>query len=71
MTRRPAVTRQPAVLRLVPEGDESPAPTLRPDRVAQARERIHGHYYDRADVRRALVEALLVELAAPQETHQA
>ena len=39
------------------------AAPLRLDRVALARERIRSRYYDRADVRRALVEALLVELA--------
>ena len=36
---------------------------LRLDRVTLARERIKSRYYDRSDVRRALVEALLVELA--------
>ena len=39
------------------------AAPLRLDRVSLARERIKSRYYDRADVRRALVEALLVELA--------
>lgn len=39
------------------------AEPLRLDRVQAARERIRLHYYDRPDVRRALVEALLVELA--------
>jgi hypothetical protein len=39
------------------------AAPLRLDRVTLARERIQSRYYDRTDVRRALVEALLVELA--------
>jgi hypothetical protein len=39
------------------------ASSLRIDRVTLARERIRQRFYDRADVRRALVEALLVELA--------
>jgi len=30
--------------------------------VAQAKERIRRRYYERADVQRALVEALLIEL---------
>ena len=33
------------------------------ERVREARARIEGGYYDRADVRRALAEALLVEFA--------
>ena len=67
MTRRPQPQRHPAALALVPAPGTTAAPTLRPDRIARARERIRGDYYDRADVRRALVEALLVEIAAPQE----
>lgn len=67
MTRRPEASARPAALRLVPAlalaGTADP--DLRPDRVAAAKERIRRRYYDREDVTRALVEALLVEIAAP------
>jgi hypothetical protein len=43
--------------------DETRGACLRLDRVTLAQERIRSRYYERADVRRALVEALLVELA--------
>ena len=39
------------------------APLFRLDRIETARERIRRRYYDREDVRRALVESLLVELS--------
>ncbi len=42
---------------------DTPGRLVRLDRVTLARERIQSRYYERADVRRALVEALLVELA--------
>lgn len=35
---------------------------LRLDRVQAARERIRLQYYDRPDVKRALVEAILIEI---------
>ena len=38
-------------------------PRIRHALVQRARERVSRGYYDRADVTRALVEALLVELA--------
>lgn len=38
-------------------------PRIRHALVERARERVRRGYYDRADVTRALVEALLVELA--------
>ena len=47
-----------AVLPLKLEG-----PRIRHALVQRARERVSRGYYDRADVTRALVEALLVELA--------
>jgi len=50
-----------AILSLV-DAIAEPAARVRPDRVREARARIAGGYYDRADVRRALAEALLVEL---------
>ena len=54
---------KPTPLRLVPGPASAVDPRVRPERIAQARERIRRGYYDRADVTRALVEALLVELA--------
>jgi hypothetical protein len=65
MTRRDERPR--AVLELTILPGTGPATDRRPraDRIARARERIRQRYYDRGDVRRALVEALLVELAAP------
>ncbi len=59
--------RSPAAdpLRHVPAPDPVTDPRLRPERIARARERIRQRYYDRCDVRRALIEALLVECAAP------
>ena len=65
MTRRDDREPRPAPLRLVPGSAPNADPRVRPERIAQARERIRQRYYDRGDVRRALVEALLVELAAP------
>jgi hypothetical protein len=67
MTRRDDRASRPAPLLLVPAPGPAPNadPRVRPERIAQARERIRQRYYDRVDVRRALVEALLVELAAP------
>ena len=66
MTRRDdARTPQAAPLTLVPAPPAGTEARLDPERVAVARERIERRYYDRADVRRALVEALLVEFAAP------
>jgi hypothetical protein len=38
-------------------------PRIRHSLVERARERVRRGYYDRADVTRALVDALLVELA--------
>ncbi len=51
------------VLSLV-EAIATPAAAVRPDRVREARTRVEGGYYDRADVRRALVAALLDQLVA-------
>ena len=62
MTRR---DRETTPLSLVPGQGPAPDPRVRPERIALAKERIRQHYYDRSDVRRALVEALIVELAAP------
>jgi hypothetical protein len=61
MTRRVARAARPTPAR--GGAREDPAP-LRLERVLAARERIRSRYYDRPDVRRALVEALLAELAA-------
>lgn len=66
MTRRPEPKTMTPSLTLVPAAFQTTDPGLRPERIAQARERIREHYYERGDVRRALVEALLVELAAPE-----
>jgi len=67
MTRRPTSSIRSVALRLVPAPAE-PAVDLkvRPERIAQARERIRRRYYDRADVTRALVESLLADFAAPR-----
>jgi len=67
MTRRDDLPSSRAVLSLVPGSAPAADPRVRPERIAQARERIRRGYYDRGDVRRALVEALLVEFAAPGE----
>ena len=67
MTRRDDPTHPNASLSLVPGPVPAADPRVRPERIAQARERIRRGYYDRSDVREALVEALLVELAAPGE----
>src|SRR5215211_7127474 len=64
MTRRAAGPDSAVPLSLVPVAAPATDPRLRPERVAEARERIARHHYDRDDVRRALVEALLVEFAA-------
>ncbi len=52
-----------AVLSLV-EAIGTPAAAVRADRVRAARARVDGGYYDRIDVRRALVAALLDQLVA-------
>lgn len=65
MTRRPHTSLCLVPLALVPEREPAADPSLRPERIAQAKERINRGYYERADVRRALVEAMLVEFAAP------
>ncbi len=66
MTRRLEAPDRPVPLRLVPAAAAEPAdPRVRPERVARARERIRRRYYERADVTSALVEALLVEIDAP------
>ena len=65
MTRRPDPKTAGPTLTLLPVAFSGTDPGLRPERIAQARERIKEHYYERSDVRRALVEALLVEWAAP------
>lgn len=66
MTRRLEAPDRPVTLRLVPAlAAETADPRVRPERVAQARERIRRRYYERADVTSALVEALLVEIDAP------
>lgn len=68
MTRRDDREPRPGPLMLVPGKVLNADPRVRPERIAQVRERIRQRYYDRGDVRRALVEALLVELAAPGKT---
>jgi hypothetical protein len=65
MTRRPPVPIPLVPLALVATDETAAAPRVRPDRIAQVRERIRRRYYERPDVQRALVEAMLVELAAP------
>lgn len=67
MSRRADSENRDTPLKLVPGPIPVADPRVRPDRIAQARERIRQRYYDRSDVRRALVEALLVEFAAPGE----
>jgi hypothetical protein len=67
MTRRDDDPGRPAPLLLVAGARPPAEPRVRPERIAQARERIRQRYYDRLDVRQALVEALLVEFAAPGE----
>ena len=57
-TRTTASSPPEAILPLKLEG-----PRIRHALVQRARERVSRGYYDRADVTRALVEALLVELA--------
>lgn len=59
MTRRDDVPNRDAHA----ERGDARAACLRLDRVTLAKERIKSRYYERPDVRRALVEALLVELA--------
>ena len=66
MTRRPQPKIAGPTLTLLPVVFTGTDPGLRPERIAQARERIRERYYERGDVRRALVEALLVELAASE-----
>jgi len=61
MSRHDDQTNRVPLLSLV-DASESAVP-VRPERVREARARIEGGYYDRADVRRALAEALLVEFA--------
>jgi hypothetical protein len=61
MSRHDDRSPRTAILSLVDAIAESAA-AVRPDRVRAARARIASGYYDRADVRRALAEALLVEL---------
>jgi hypothetical protein len=65
MTRRPRTPFPIVPLELVAGTEPIADPRVRPDRVAQAKERIRLRYYERPDVTRALVEAVLVELAAP------
>ena len=61
MNRNSDRSPRPAVLSLV-EAMAAPGAHVRPDRVRAARARIDGGYYDRGDIRRALVAALLDEL---------
>jgi hypothetical protein len=66
MSRRADSENRNAKLELVPGPTPVADSRVRPDRIAQARERIRQRYYERTDVRRALIEALLVEFAAPE-----
>ena len=69
MSRRADSENRNPPLKLVPGTTPVADDTrVRPDRIAQARERIRQRYYERGDVRRALIEALLVEFAAPGGT---
>ena len=61
MSRNDDRTHRQPILSLV-EAIAEPAARVRPERVREARARIAGGYYDREDVRRALAQALLVEL---------
>lgn len=65
MTRRPQTPFSIVPLELVAGSGPAADPRVRPERVAQARERIRLGFYERADVTRALIEAMLVEFAAP------
>lgn len=67
MTRRDDLSSPRVSLSLVPASSPATDPRVRPERIAQARERIRRGYYDRPDVRRALVEAMIAEFAAPGE----
>jgi len=61
MDRRDERSKSPAVLSLV-EVLDARREAVRPERVREARAKIDSGYYDRPDVRRALAEALRVEL---------
>jgi hypothetical protein len=57
---RTAHSSRPAELFLTAERPAETPPRI--DRVEMARERVRRRYYDRPDVQRALVQALLAEL---------
>ena len=65
MTRRPHSEVTLVPLALVAGNEPAADPRVRPERIAQVRERIRRGYYERDEVQRALIEAMLVELAAP------